>query len=146
MKKYLNYAIIAISGLLVGRYILQPKQRVEIKEVVKYVENKQESQNKKTTTVKKETINSDGSSVTETVTTEDSSSSSKSEVALSKETSKKLSSRSISFGVLAVSDISSFRKKQDVGVLLVVPIIGNLSVAATADTSNRVGVGLSVEF
>jgi len=147
MKKYLNYAIIGASCLLIGRYILQPKAKVEVREVVKYVEKKEETTKKKKKTTVKETINTDGSSVTETVIVEDTVSDTKTEVIASKESSKKTSSgKGITLGVLAITDVAEFRRKPDVGVVVTVPLVGNLSVAALADSSRRVGVGLSLEF
>lgn len=147
MKKYLTCGIIAIISLLIGRYVLQPKQKVQIKEVIKYVEKKQETSKKKKKITKKETINSDGSSTTETTITEDSSSSTDTEVNYQKDSEKKIASgRGVSIGVLAVTEIDKFRKKPDVAVFVTVPIIGNLSVATMLDSSKRAGVGLSLEF
>jgi len=147
MKKYINYGIVAIISLFVGRYVLQQKPKVQIKEVIKYVEKKQETTNKKKKITKRETKNPDGSSTTETTITEDSSSSTNTSIASSKETEKTISSsKKMSFGVLAVTDIDKFRKKPDIGILVTVPLIGNLSVAATGDSSKRVGIGLSLEF
>jgi hypothetical protein len=147
MKKYKNYVIVGLCCLLVGRYVLQPKATIEVKEVVKYVEKKQEATNIKKKTVKKETTRPDGSSVTETTIIEDSSSNSSSTIAESKETSKKQSSgKGVTIGVLAIKDIAEFRKSPDIGVLLSLPVIGNLSVTTMADSSKRIGLGFSLEF
>lgn len=147
MKQYKNYIVIGICCLLVGRYILQPKQEVEIREVVKYVEKKEENTKTKKKIVKKETTKPDGSTTSETTIIEDNSSSSSSSVAQSKERYKKeKTGRAISFGVLAIKDVAEFRKAPDIGIVLSMPLLGNLSVVTTADSSKRVGLGLSVEF
>jgi hypothetical protein len=147
MKNFKTYVIIGISCLLIGRYVLQPNTKTEVKEVIKYVEKKKESTNtsKKTTTV--ETKNTDGSSVTTTTVVENTSSNSSTDTTLSSESSKKVTAgKRISLGVLAVKDVAEFRKAPDIGILLTVPLIGNVSVAATADSSKRIGIGLSLEF
>ena len=147
MKQYRNYIVIGICCLLVGRYVLQPKQEVEIREVVKYIEKKEENTKTKKKIVKKETTKPDGSTTSETTIIEDSSSNSSSTVAQTRESYKKeKTSRGISFGVLAIKDIAEFRKATDVGVLLSVPVLGSISIVTTADSSKRVGLGLSVEF
>lgn len=142
-----NYAIVAISCLLIGRYIIQPKQQT--KEVVRIVEveKRVKEEKKKTKTTIKETVKPDGSKETVTVIDEDSS---KKETG-SKETKldKTLVTKQgsgITLGVLAVKDIDRFSDKTQVGLLTVVPVFGSLSVAGTIDTARRVGFGLAVEF
>jgi predicted phosphoribosyltransferase len=147
MKKYSSYAIIAVVCLLVGRYVLQPKQKVETVEVIKYVEKKEESTNTRKETIKRERKDPDGGTTTEIIVIEDSSSSSSSGISSSKEVSKKIiSGRGISFGVLAITNLETYRNKPNVGILLSVPVLGNLSFVTTADSTKRVGVGLSLEF
>lgn len=147
MKKIRNYIIIAISGVLVGRYVLQPKPTVQIKEVVKYVKEKEKVNKKNRKIVVVETKKPDGSSTKETVITEGTETVVSTTVNKDSEISSKTEySKGITFGVLAVSDVAQFRKNPDVGFILSVPVIGNLSFVTTGDTSKRIGVGLSLEF
>jgi len=147
MKKIRNYIIIAISGVLVGRYVLQPKPSVQIKEVVKYVKEKEKVNKKNRKIVVVETKKPDGSSTKETVITEGTETVVSTTVNKDSETNSKTEySKGITFGVLAVSDVAQFRKNPDVGFILSVPVIGNLSFVTTGDTSKRIGVGLSLEF
>jgi len=147
MKKIINYIIIAISGVLVGRYVLQPKPTVQIKEVVKYVKEKEKVNKKNRKIVVVETKKPDGSSTKETVITEGTETVVSTTVNKDSETNSKTEySKGITFGVLAVSDVAQFRKNPDVGFILSVPVIGNLSFVTTGDTSKRIGVGLSLEF
>ncbi len=147
MKKIRNYIIIAISGVLVGRYVLQPKPSVQIKEVVKYVKEKEKVNKKNRKIVVVETKKPDGSSTKETVITEGTETVVSTTVNKDSEISSKTEySKGITFGVLAVSDVAQFRKNPDVGFILSVPVIGNLSFVTTGDTSKRIGVGLSLEF
>lgn len=147
MKKIRNYIIIAISGVLVGRYVLQPKPSVQIKEVVKYVKEKEKVNKKNRKIVVVETKKPDGSSTKETVITEGTETVVSTTVNEDSEISSKTEySKGITFGVLAVSDVAQFRKNPDVGFILSVPVVGNLSFVTTGDTSKRIGVGLSLEF
>lgn len=147
MKRYLTYGIIGAVCLLIGRYVLQPKQEVKTVEIIKYVEKKEEQKksNKKTKIV--ENKRPDGSSTTETTIIEDHASSTTTETSSTKETSKIVSSKKgVSLGVLAIKDFPRFREKLDYGIVASVPLIGNLSVLTMADTTKRVGLGISLEF
>jgi hypothetical protein len=139
MKKYLNYTIIAIIALLVGRFILQPK----VKEKIVYVEKKEETKKTKKTTKTRERKNPDGSSQTETEVVEDSTSNSSSTIASEKSTS---TSRGISVGILAIKDLDKFSEKLEYGAVVSIPVLGNLSIIGSADTTKRVGLGLALEF
>jgi hypothetical protein len=146
MNKLKYYIIVGLSCLLVGRYVLQPEQKVEIKEVIKYVEKKQESTSVKKKTTIKEIKSPDGTSTTETTVVEDSSSNSNTSSSAATSTSTIRSSNSgITLGMLAIKDLS-LNKEIEYGVLALIPIVGNLSLATTVDTSKRVGVGLSLKF
>ena len=141
MKQYLNYGIIAIIALLVGRFVLQPKPK--IKEVVKYVEKKEETKKTKKTTRTRETKNPDGSSQTETEVVEDSTSNSSSTIASEK---SKVISKGVSVGILALKDLDRFSEKLEYGAVVSVPVFGSLSVIGSADTTKRVGLGIALEF
>jgi len=140
--QYKNLFIVGLISLLVGRFVLQSKQ--EIKEVVKYVEVEVKKERKKKVTTTKETTNADGSSTVDTTIEEDSSSDSQSRVSYSDET--KFKKANITIGVLALKDIGKFSEKTNFGVVAVSPLIGNLSIVGTLDTTKRIGVGLALEF
>lgn len=147
MKNYKAYIIIGVSCLLIGRYVLQPKQ--EVKEVIKIVEveKKVKEEKKNTRTEKKETIKSDGTKETVTIIVEDSNTK-ETEERQSKVETKTVSKKGsgVSFGVLALKDLDRFSDKTEFGVLTSVPLFGNISIVGTADSTKRVGVGLSLEF
>ena len=143
MKKYLNYAIVGVVALLVGRFILQPKQ--EVKEIVKYVEKKEEVKKTKKVVKIKEEKKPDGTTSSETTITEDSNTETSSSVSSSKETSIKTGS-GVSVGILALKDLDKFSEKREYGVVVSVPVSGSLSVIGSADTTKRVGLGLALEF
>lgn len=147
MKNYKTYIIVGVSCLLIGRYVLQPKQQV--KEVIKVVEveKKVKEENKKTRTEKKETVKPDGSKETVVVIIEETKTKESEEK--KSEVDKKLVAKSgtgITIGILALKDLDRFSNKTELGVLTKVPVIGNISVVGTIDTTKRVGVGLSLEF
>ena len=141
MKKYLNYVIIGVVALLVGRFVLQPKPKTI--EVVKYVEKKEETKKTKKTTRTRERKNPDGSSQTEIEVVEDSTSNSSTTIASEKSTS---TSRGISVGILALKDLDRFSEKLEYGAVVSVPVFGSLSVMGSADTTKRIGLGLALEF
>ncbi len=141
MKQYLNYVIIGVVALLVGRFVLQPKPKTI--EVVKYVEKKEETKKTKKTTKTRERKNPDGSSQTETVVVEDSTSNSSSTIASEKSTS---TSKGILVGILALKDLDRFSEKLEYGAVVSVPVLGSMSVIGSADTTKRVGLGLALEF
>jgi hypothetical protein len=143
MKSLVRYIIVGIVCLLVGRFVLQPK--AEVKEVVKYVEKKEEVKKKKKTTRIREEKKPDGTTTTETEVVENDESQTNTSIASSKETRKK-SSSGISIGVLALKDLDQFSDKTEFGVLTAIPVIGNLSLVGTADTTKRIGLGLALEF
>ena len=132
----------AIS-FFVGRYVVKP--RVEIKEVIKYITVEVEKKKTKKTTRVSETKNPDGSSTSETTIVEDSSSERSSQTSSTKETFAS-SSSGLTFGVLALKDIDSFKDKTHYGVILSAPLIGNLKATGYLDTTKRVGLGLGLEF
>ena len=140
-KTIRNYTIIAVIALLAGRFILQPQPKV--KEVIVYVEKKEDKKATKKTSKTRERKNPDGSTETETEVTEETSSSSSTSV--NSQHSKAIS-KGISVGILAIKDISEFSKKTEVGAVVSVPVFGSLSIIGSADTTKRVGLGLSLEF
>lgn len=147
MKKYLNYVIVGTVCILVGRYVLQPKQQV--KEVVKIVEveKKVKEEKKKIRTEIKETVKKDGTKETTTIITDDSSSkeTGSKETKLEKTLVAK-SGKGITIGVLALKDLDYFSDKPEFGILTAIPVLGNLSLVGTADTTKRIGLGLALEF
>jgi hypothetical protein len=143
MKKYLNYAIVGAVCLLVGRFVLQPKQ--EVKEVVKYVEKKEEMKKTKKVVKIKEEKKPDGTTSSETTITEDSNTETNTSISSSKETSIKTGS-GVSVGILALKDLNKFSEKLEYGAVVSVPVFGSLSVIGSADTTKRVGLGVALEF
>jgi hypothetical protein len=135
--------IVAISCILIGRYVLTPKQKV--KEVVKIVTVEKQHTATKKKVVTREVKKKDGTTVKETVETEDtvvdSSKNSKSESSKTTETGSKLT-----LGVLALVNASSIVSKPEYGVTLAVPLIGNLNAQGLVTTDKRLGVGLSLSF
>jgi hypothetical protein len=147
MKQIAYYIGIAIAGILIGRYVIQPKQ--EVKEIVKVVEVEKnvKEEKKKTKTVIKETTKPDGSKETTTVVTEDSATKETgTKETKSDKTSVAKTGSGITIGLLAIKDAATFSQKTEAGILTTIPIFGSLSLAATADTTKRVGLGLAVEF
>jgi len=150
-KKYKVIAIVAIVALLVGRYVLQPKAEIQIKETIKYVEvfkEKKEEKKKVKTTIKERT-NADGSKETTTVITDDSSSSSQTnkdtKLDSSKETTIKKGS-GLTLSLLAIKDIPSPLKPLSYGVVVSVPVFGNLNATGMFTTEKQVGLGLGISF
>jgi len=149
MSQYINKITIitAISCLLIGRYVLQPRQK--IKEVVKVVEVEKyvKEEKKKTRTETKEVIKPDGSKETNTVVVEDTASkeNGSTETKIDKKVSTKQGS-GITVGVMALKDVEYFSDKTELGVLMAVPVFGNVSVIGTGDTTKRIGLGLAMEF
>jgi hypothetical protein len=147
MKNYKYYIIVGLSCLLIGKYVLQPKQQV--KEVIKVVEvekNKKEEKRKTRTTIK-ETVGTDGSKVTETTVNEDVGIKETGTIKTKLNSSKVTSTGSgITLGLLAIKDVSAFSRPIEYGIVGVVPVFGRLSIVGTADTSKRVGLGVAIEF
>ena len=133
--------IIAISFLLIGRFVLAPKPKVITKEVVKIVEvEKKQTKKKKVVT---EVKNPDGSATTQTTETEDTTSETSTSIASSTVTESK---RGVTLGALAIKDVSSFSNPIEYGITASAPIYGSLSLQGLATTSKLIGIGLSVEF
>ncbi len=145
MNQYINKVtiIVAVSCLLVGRYVLTPKQ--EIKEVVKIVEVEKKRSETDKKTVTKETTKKDGTIIKEIVEVENTVIDSERDTRIDSSKSTKTGS-GITLGLLALKDASDLRKPVEYGALVGVPLIGNLNVIGTVDTSKRVGIGLSIEF
>lgn len=137
--------IIAISCILIGRYVLTPKQKVKEVEVIKIVEvekKRTDTKKKKTT---KETTNSDGTVIKETTETEDTVvESDRSTKIDSSKTSE--SGSGITLGLLAVFNANEFADKPEYGATVSVPVLGNLNAQAIVTTDKRIGVGLSIGF
>jgi hypothetical protein len=147
MKQIAYYISIAIAGILIGRYVIQPKQ--EVKEVVKIVEVERNVKEEKKTvkTRVKEITKKDG---TKEVTTDIIENSGSKEVT-SKDTktdAKTISKTGagVSIGVLALKDLSQFNEQTHVGVVGLVPVLGSLKAVVSGDSSKRVGLGLALEF
>jgi hypothetical protein len=146
MKQIAYYVGIAIAGILIGRYVIQPKQ--EVKQVVKIVEvERNVKEEKKTVKTKvKEIIKKDGTKEIVTDIVEESGS--KEVTSKDTKTNAKTVSKTgagVSIGVLALKDLGDF-KETHVGVIGLVPVLGSLKVVVSGDSSKRVGLGLALEF
>lgn len=147
LKLFLNFVAVGIVGILIGRYILKPKQK--IKEVIKTVEVEKivKVESKKVTTKIKETIKKDGTKETETIIIEDSNKKEVGKVENRQEVNKISESGSgITLGLLALKDIDRFSEKTHVGFIAGIPVMGNLKIITSLDTSRRVGIGLALEL
>jgi hypothetical protein len=147
IKLISGFILVGIVGLFVGRYFTKPKEK--IKEVVKIVEVEKivKVETKKTTTRIRETVRKDGTKETETVIVEDStkkeSETKENKLEASKEITKGFG---VTLGLLALKDIDRFSEKTHVGAIAAVPLIGNIKILSSIDTSRRFGIGLALEF
>lgn len=151
LKQYGLIGVVAILGILVGRYILQPKSKVETKEVVKYIEvfkeKKEEKKNVKTVITEK--INKDGTKEITTVITDNSTSNSQTNKDSKLESDKtKIVKNGIglSLSLLAIKDIPNPSRAISYGAVISVPIVGNLNATGMVTTEKQVGIGLGITF
>lgn len=142
MKKYRLPIIAAIAGLLAGRFLLQAPVKTETKEVVKYVEKKQEDKKKNIVIVKRQ--NKDGSIETRTEIKEDTKTRTDSKLDSSKSVATKTGS-GVTVGVLALKDLSR-ASELDYGLSVTVPIHGAVKLQAIGTTGKTVGAGVAIEF
>lgn len=151
LKNYTTLLVVAISGILIGRYIIQPKQEVKIKEKIVYVEvfkeKKEEKKNTKTTITEK--VDKDGSKTITTVITDNSTTSTQT----SKDTKEKTDTstvtktgHSITLGMLAIKDLPNPTKPIAYGVTVAVPVFGSISATGLVTTEKQVGIGLAINF
>ena len=132
-KNIRNITLVAIAAFLTGRYLVKPVERV--KEVVKYVEVEKKKKRTKVVEIK----DPDGTERRETTIDED-------------ETNTRISERykskfkGVGIGVVALKDLSDFSSKTEVGIVSTIPLFGNVSLIGTADSTKRVGLGISLEF
>lgn len=145
MKQLLNKTtiIVAIVCILVGRYVLTPKQETKIVTKIVEVEKKQVNTDKKT--VIKETINPDGTVIKETVETDNSVEITDTETKVDSSTTTKKGS-SITLGLLAIKQVNRLSEPFEYGATVSVPLIGNLNVTGLVTTDKRVGLGVSLGF
>lgn len=147
LKDNKKLIIIGVSCLLIGRYVLKQDPVIVEKEVIVYKEKSQTTSQSRRTTTSQQENRPDGSSTTVITTTEETSNDSSTEVAIDRTTTKETSKGSkITVGVLALKDLDHFSKNTHIGVLTKVPLIGNLSIIGSVDTTKRVGLGLALEF
>jgi hypothetical protein len=135
-------------GVGIGRFSKPSEVVTEIKEkeVIKYVESKEEKKNIKTT--KKKVVNADGSSI-ETETTEDNSSTSSTVSSSStresefKQKTKNTTGLTLSTLVLARDlNVNEF----EYGVAVSKRVLGNVSVGVVVTDKRAVGLTVGLEF
>lgn len=133
--------IIAISFLLIGRFMLAPKPKVIVKEVIKIVEvEKKQTKKKKVST---EVKAPDGSTTTQVTETEDTTSETSTSVATSSSSETK---RGVLVGVIALKDLGDISSNLEYGATVSAPIYGSLNFQALMTTSKTIGLGVAVEF
>jgi len=151
LKQFGLIGVVAVIGILVGRYVLQPKSKVETKEVVKYVEvfkeKKEEKKNVKTVITEK--IHKDGTREITTVITDNSTSTEQTnrDTKLDSEKTKLVKTGAgLSLSLLAIKDIPNPSKGIAYGAVISVPIIGNLNATGMVTTEKQVGIGIGITF
>ena len=149
--KYRNLAIVAVVSLLIGRYVLQPKTKVETKEVIKIVEvfKERKEEKKKVKTVITETVGKDGSKQTRTEIDEDNTSvtqTNKDTKVDSEKTRVEIKGSGISLSLLAIKDVPNSRKDLSYGAVISVPVFGSLNATGMVTTDKQVGLGLGITF
>jgi len=147
LKKYGLFGLIAIAGILIGRYVIQPKSEVKTKEVIKYVEVYKEKKEEKKKIKVVVVQNPDGT--TTTTTTDDSTTTTVSDGSIKIDSSKETVAKKgsgLTLGALAIADASNFSNKIEYGVTAAVPVFGSLKAQALVTTDKRVGLGLAIEF
>jgi hypothetical protein len=143
MKNLLNKTtiIIAISCLLIGRFLLTPKPKVITKEVIKIVEvEKKKTKKKKVST---EIKNPDGSTTTQITEIEDTTTEASTSVASNSSSETK---RGVLVGVMALKNLGNLSGDLEYGATVSAPIYGSLNFQAIMTTSKTVGIGIALEF
>ena len=148
MKNYLNKytLVIAVAFLLIGRFVLHPKQKIV--ETVKTVEVVKEVkvEEKKKKEVKTEIIKPDGTKETRTETSEDTNTSTEFDKTASSETKKKIGGPRVIVGILAIKNTQEFSQKPEFAITVTAPIFGSLKAQAIGTTDKQVGSGVAIEF
>jgi hypothetical protein len=151
LKQYGLIGLVAIAGILIGRYVIQPKTTVQTKEVVKYVEvfkeKKEEKKNVKT--IIKEKTNVDGSKETTTEITDNTTTIDQTnrDTKLESEKTKVVTTGSgLTLSLLAIKDIPNPNKAIAYGAVISVPIFGRLNATGLVTTDKQVGLGLGLSF
>jgi hypothetical protein len=147
MPSFLNKTtiIVAVSCLLVGRYVLTPKPKVITREVVKVVEVEKKTVDTKKKKVTKETKATDGTVVVETTETEDTKVDVNKSTKIDSSKESKSGGTVITLGLVAQKALDDFARTE-YGVVTAVPLIGNLKVIGTASTDKKIGLGLAIDF
>ena len=147
MPSFLNKTtiIVAVSCLLIGRYVLTPKPKVVTKEVVKVVEVEKKTVDTKKKKVTKETKGKDGTIVVETTETEDTKVDVNKSTKVDSSKVSKSGGTAITLGLLAIKDLDDLARTE-YGAVAAVPLMGNLKVVGTASTNKTVGLGLAIDF
>lgn len=147
LKKYGLFGLIAIAGILIGRYVIQPKSEVRTKEVVKYVEVYKEKKEEKKKIKVVVITKPDGT--TTTTTTDDSTTTTVSDGSTKIDSKKDVvvkKGSGLTLGALAIANGQRFSDKLEYGVTAAIPVFGSLKAQALVTTDKRVGLGLAIEF
>lgn len=147
IKTLINFTIVGIIGILIGRFLIQPKTKIIEKEKIVYVDKKEEKKDSKITTRIREEKKPDGTIVTDTTKTEETKTETKTEVAVQKEKTKETKKGSgFIIGAMIMDEIDNLSSRDHYGVLLAIPIAERAFIFSTVDFEKRMGVGLALEF
>lgn len=138
-------AIIAVSGIAIGYFLLPHKTKVETREVVKV--QVQEVVKVKNNTVTKTVFvkNTDGTETTTTETVDRDETNIESSLNSESSKEKIVTSKGVGVGLYAISKLSELTTPA-YGIIIDVPVSSKLSIIATGDTEKRIGLGVKVEF
>lgn len=147
IKKIINLTLVGIMGVVIGRFVIQPKTKIVEKEVIVFREKKEEKKDSKITTRTREEKKPDGTIITDTTKTEETKTETKTDIKLAKEKSKSVQKGSgVLIGAMIMDDLNDLKSKDHYGIMLAVPLAQRAYIFGTADMQKRVGIGLALEF
>jgi hypothetical protein len=147
IKKIINFTLVGIIGVVIGRFVIQPKTKIVEKEVIVFREKKEEKKDSKITTRTREEKKPDGTIITDTTKTEETKTETKTDIKLAKEKSKSIQKGSgVLIGAMIMDDLNDLKSKDHYGIMLAVPLAQRAYIFGTADMQKRVGIGLALEF
>ena len=147
IKKIINFTLVGLLGIVIGRFIIQPKTKVVEKEVIVFREKKEEKKDSKITTRTREEKKPDGTIITDTTKTEETKTETKTDIKLAKENSKSTQKGSgVLIGAMIMDDLNDLKSKDHYGIMVAVPLAQRAYIFGTADMQKRIGIGLALEF
>jgi len=147
IKKIINFTLVGVVGIVIGRFIIQPKTKIVEKEVIVFREKKEEKKDSKITTKTREEKKPDGTIITDTTKTEETKTETKTDIKLAKEKSKSVQKGSgVLIGAMIMDDLDDLKSKDHYGIMVAVPLAQRAYIFGTADMQKRIGIGLALEF